>query len=278
MIFAAKDIRAERVNLLMNDFAAGLPSPLSFIGLSDAIVRDLGLNPWSAKVIPILHQVYTSEGRTKPEMERSSKHHGDFAPIEIAEDLIGTVKLSLLFDIPECESASDVKDCLARRRVAGGTIQNEKLRVDAVPKDGSAFHNLSRGYALVAPNEDAFDRCITSNGDASSFARILESLFPDERTQGSGWFIPVAAGYRLLEDPDQVPERIRRRDSAVPHVFAEPLLGMAELVSVRNRRLTQLTEENFSAIFWSWCVADNLVVGHQAYLSNPDHKENTCYG
>lgn len=30
-LFVLRDIRASRVNLMMNDYAAGLPSPLSFL-------------------------------------------------------------------------------------------------------------------------------------------------------------------------------------------------------------------------------------------------------
>lgn len=51
-VFVVKNIRATNVNLIMNDFAAGLPSPLSFLGLADLLARNLGLTPWSARVIP----------------------------------------------------------------------------------------------------------------------------------------------------------------------------------------------------------------------------------
>lgn len=263
MIFVAKNIRAARVNLLMNDYAAGLPSPLSLIGLTDAIVRDLGLTPWSGRVIPVLHHVSASDGRTKPEMQNKG---GVFEPIETMEDLVGMVDLSLVLDIPKCESASDIAEALMRRRVAGGIIQNDQVKVDVVVSDGSAFRNLSRGYAMLAPDSNVADKCVTSNGNQSSFEQILKTLFPDERLPGSGWFIPVSAGYRLLEDPKQAPTRIRRRDPNLPHVFAEPLLGMAELVSIRNRRLTNLTQENFDSLFWSWHVEGNLVLGHTAYF------------
>ena len=88
---------ASRVNLLMNDFAAGLPSPLSFLGLADALARDLGLAAWSARILPVLHQVSVTEGRTKPEMEAKS---GSFVPVETMEDLTGTVEVSILVDLP----------------------------------------------------------------------------------------------------------------------------------------------------------------------------------
>jgi hypothetical protein len=104
-LYVLRNIRASRVNLIMNDFVAGLPSPLSFLGLGDLLARNLGLTPWRARVIPILHRVHISDGRTKPEMENKS---GVFSPIETMEDMTGTVDISLLLHFPRCESESDL--------------------------------------------------------------------------------------------------------------------------------------------------------------------------
>ena len=274
MIFVAKNIRTERVNLLMNNLVAGLPSPLSFIGLADAIVRDLDMTPWSARVIPVLHHVSASAGRTKPEMENKS---GVFMPIETMEDMIGSVELSLILDMPECDSETDITSSLMRRRIAGGNIQNhDEIEVQHVTEDGSAFRELRRGYAMLPP--DKAENCITGNGEGNTFESILNTLFPNERQPGSGWMIPVAAGYWLLEDPETAPERSCRRDPTLPHVFAEPLLGLAELVSIRNKRLTELTQEDFQSLFWSWQARGDLILGHPAYLSNANHKENISHG
>lgn len=275
MIFAAKNICASRVNLMMNDFACGLPSPLSFIGLADAIVRDLGLTPWSGRVIPVLHRVTPSEGRTKPEMEPKA---GAFSTIETMEDLIGSVEISLILDIPGCESANDISSKLMRCRIAGGIIQNDRIDVDSVTADGRAFRALRRGYAMLGPNPDRPESSTTSTGDAASYGRILDLLFPDERAPGSGWIIPVAAGYRLLEDPDEAPPRIRRRDPSIPHVFAEPVLGLAGLVSVRNPSLTSLQGDAFQALFWSWHAEGDRLFGHSAYRSNAIQKEDIVHG
>jgi len=275
MMFVAKNIRASRVNLLMNDYAAGLPSPLSFLGLADAIVRDLGLKPWSARVLPMLHLVTASEGRTKPEMENKS---GVFTPIETMEDMVGTVEISLLLDIPGCDSEIQLAQSLMRRRIAGGIIQNRGVEVVRVAGDGSALRGVRRGYAMLAPDGSKPGLHALSNGSEGSYAQILDLLFPDQRDPGSGWLIPTAAGYRLLEDPTTTPPRIRRRDPSIPHVFAEPLLGVAELVSVRNPRLTSMEEGNFSSIFWSWCAEGDLVVGHSAYLTAAQQKEDIVHG
>lgn len=275
MIFVAKNIRASRVNLLMNDYAAGLPSPLSFLGLADAVVRDLGLRPWSARTIPVLHQVAVSDGRTKPEMENKS---GVFTPIETMEDLVGTVDLSLLIDLPGCDSATDLRAAFMRRRIAGGIIQNDDIDVASVTADGSAFRGLRRGYAVLRPDAENGDQLRVSTGDEESLYAVAKTLFPAERVPGSGWIVPVAAGYRLLEDPENAPKRIRTRSREEPHVFAEPVLGIAELISVRNPRLTNLTEDGLDALFWSWHAEGDFVLGHHAYMPAAIKKEEFIHG
>lgn len=260
MLFAIKNMKASRVNLLMNDFAAGLPSPLAFIGLGDAIARRLGLEPWSARTLPILHRVDVSQGRTKPEMIYAD---GAFSPVETMEDLCGTVETSLLLDLPGFESAAKLQAILPDFRLAGGVFQHHDFKVDAVPADGDAFHSLRRGYAMIRP--DQTERRLTSTGENESLSAIAATLFPTDRPEGFGWIVPSAVGYRLLEDLEKVPKRSGTRDRDVPHVFAEPVLGIAELVSVRSKRLTVLGAEAFSDLFWSWDARGDFVLGHSAY-------------
>lgn len=267
-LYLLKDIRASRVNLIMNDFVAGLPSPLSFLGLGDLLSRNLGLSPWSARVIPVLHRVYISEGRTKPEMENKS---GVFTPIETMEDMTGEVELSLLLHIPGCESENTLREQLAGRRIAGGLIQNDEVEVRAVTPDGSAFRGLRRGYAMIRP--EASERRLITMGDQDGLKDIASTLFPAERGPGFGWIVPSAVGYRLLEDPETVPQRIRTRSKTIPHVFAEPVLGIAELISVRNKKMTELTTTGLNALFWSWEARHDLVLGHPDYHPNSINSE-----
>ncbi|MCL7466256.1 type I-F CRISPR-associated protein Csy2 [Phaeovulum sp. NW3] len=260
MRFALRNLRASRVNLLMNDYAAGLPSPMAFLGLAESIGRDLGVTPWIARVLPILHAVHVSEGRTKPEMEPKS---GAFTPIEIVEDLVGTVDVSILLDLPGCESAEAVKNVALCKRIAGGTIANKDIRVDVVAQDGSGLKGLPRGYAMVRPDQP--ERRLISSGDLVQMERIAQILFPAEREPGRGWIVPVAVGHRLLEDPDTTPKRLRARSPDIPHVFVEPCVGIAELISVRNARLTGLDDESMTERFWRWSSEGRHVLGHPAY-------------
>lgn len=260
MRFAIRNLRASRVNLLMNDYAAGLPSPMSFLGLAESLGRDLGVEPWMASVLPILHEVHVSEGRTKPEMEQKSSV---FTPIEIVEDLVGTINVSLILDLPGHEDADAVKSLILCKRIAGGAISNTDLSVDSVARDGSCLKSMPRGYAMIRPDQQ--ERRLISSGDLTQMERIARILFPEVREPGRGWIVPVAVGHRLLEDPDEVPKRLRSRSPDIPHVFVEPCVGIAELISVRNPRLTGLDDDGMADRFWRWTTGGSHIVAHPAY-------------
>ncbi|WP_313137808.1 type I-F CRISPR-associated protein Csy2 [Paracoccus jeotgali] len=260
MRFAVCNLRASRVNLLMNDYVAGLPSPTAFLGLAESIGRDLGVEPWAAQVLPILHAVHISEGRTKPEMESKG---GAFTPIEIIEDLVGTIDASIILDLPGCEDADALRSRILCKRIAGGTIANRHIRVEVVAKDGGCLNGLRRGYAMVRP--DQCERRLISSGDLAQMERIAQILFPAIPEPGRGRIIPVAVGHRLLEDPDRVSKRIRARSPDMPHVFVEPCVGIAELISVRNARLTDLDDDGMADRFWRWSSEGNYILAHPAY-------------
>lgn len=263
MLFAVHDLQAGRVNLLMNDFAAGLPSPMAFLGLGAAMAPALGAGRWGVGVLPILHEVHVSEGRTKPEMALEGAR---FIPIEIVEDFVGSIRVSLLMDVPGCEDEHRVAGQLRGRRIAGGTIANETIRVERVACDGSALHRLARGYAVLAPDDPA--RRIVATGAIDALSVVATALFPEERAPGAGWIVPVAVGHRLLEDPATALPRAGTRDPQVPHVFTEPVVGIAELVSIRSRRLSDLDERGLSALLWRWIAEGCWIVGHPNY--HPD--------
>lgn len=275
MMFIAHDIAAARVNLLMNDYVAGLPSPLSFLGLGEALVRDLALEHWTARIIPILHSVVLSDGRTKPEMENKS---GKYTPVETMEDLLGYVRLSLIIDLPGCDSEARLSESLLSKRIAGGTIQNDDIRVESITPDGSSFRSVRRGYALVRPDHQSLEYLQICTGSEDSLSQIAHRSFPTEHAPDSGWYVPLAVGHRLLEDPDTVPKRIRTRCQNTPHVFAEPILGMAEFISVRNPRLSGLTEADLQALFWQWTIQGDLILGHSNYMLTFANREDNNRG
>lgn len=74
--------------------------------------------------------------------------------------------------------------------------------------------------------------------------------------------MPVAVGHRLLEDPATAPRRANTRDPRIPHVFVEPAVGVAELISVRNPRLTGLDEPGLRDRLWRWTAEGDWITGH----------------
>jgi hypothetical protein len=264
MIFLVSNIRANNVNLIMNDMAAGLPSPLSFIGLADTISRKLGLEPWSARIIPILHSVTPSEGRLKPEMEKIG---ANLVNAPMMETFTGFVELSFMIDLPGCESKSDLKLALVGLHILGGMIQNHDFNVSAVTPDGTAFSKAARGVVFVPPTR-AERLIITTGAQHSELSEVADVLFPIERPVGYGWVVPCAVGYRLMEDPRYVTPRENTRNPNLPHVFVEPVLGIAELVSIRNSTIRTLTADGLSSLFWKWCPSEQYVLGHPAYFAN----------
>lgn len=261
-------LKAQRVNLLTNDYVAGLPSPLAFLGLVDLVARQLGLEPWSARVLPILHSVHISSGRTKPEMEPKSKA---FSPIETPEDMVGAVEISLLVHMPGCPGEAFLRERILGKRIAGGVIQSDSFSVKAVTPDGSALRGARRGYAMVVPEQ--LERRFITSGDRTpeqpGLRRIADLLYPQERPEGFGWIVPTAVGYRLLENPNEVPKRSFTRSKSIPHVYAEPVLGIVELISVRNPRLTSLSMEEMDRLLWSWDARGEWILGHPLYHQEP---------
>lgn len=262
MMFALRNMTFDKVNLLMNDMVSGMPSPLAFLGLASAIAPKVGCSRWSVRVLPIIHSVTESAGRTKPELEVKD---GAFSPVEMLEDMIGTVRVSMILDLPGCENIGHLEEALTGIRFCGGTLRNRMaIKPKEVSPDGRALHHVPRGFAVL-PHEDAPLHQVTSGVDR------IEALFDAIQPAAgkSGWRIPVAAGYRLLEDPQDPPERTGTRNDTIPHVFAEPLTSLGELVSVKNRaRMTELDEASFRAKFWSWTCEGDLVLGHKAFLAN----------
>lgn len=260
MMFALRDMTFDRVNLLMNDLAAGLPSPMAFLGLASSIAPAVGCDRWAPRVLPILHEVHVDRGRTKPEQVMKS---GVLVGGDIPEDLIGSIRVSMLLDMPECDDENALREALFSITLAGGHLRsNGDIKPIAVSGDGASLSRIPRGYAVL-PFEGKKPPLVSSG--AENIETFFNALYPEEK---KGWRVPLSAGYRLIEDPEKPVQRRGVRNADVPHVFAEPLMGLGELVSIRNRdRLVPLSEEELKSRMWSWTVKDDLILGHKDYLT-----------
>lgn len=261
-MFIARNLVADRVNLHQNAYASGLPSPLAFLGMVGAVAHDLDCDPHSVRVLPIIHQVHQSPGRTKPEQILKSRR---FTNAEIIEDAIGTVEFSLAFDIPQVFNEKSVQRSLSFRRLAGGLLRSIEFSVEITPGDAQSLSKLPRGNAFV-PALNPEHRKV-SRGDRASLQAVADVLYPAEREKDRGWLVPAAVGYHLIEDPRTALPRKNTRDEITPHVFAEPVVGVAEMISVRRNEVRRADGQAFNDLFWSWATepGSRFVMAHKLF-------------
>lgn len=250
-------LRASRVNLLQNDFAAGLPSPMAFLGLMASMAPRLGVDRWSIGVLPIIHALQISEGRTRGQI---AKEGSGIKVLDIPADLLGTVRFSLIVDLDESFSDA-ILDEVVKARLAGGVIFEDGA---ATARSVSAGRDLARSAPgrIIAP-AGGFPVART----ARDVAGYVDALFPfpDSDEGRTGWNVPVAVGYRLMGRPDEEEPRAGVRDPSVPHVFAEPLGGIGQLISHKGAAAASLDKGGLSALCWRYVKDAPYVLAHPVY-------------
>jgi len=260
MIIKIGPIRADSANLLANDFVAGLPSPGAALGFAGALIRHAGIPDWSHRVLMILHSVEIRNGRPRAHPGVKS---GTPTNIEIKEGVSGSVILTVVVDSPHFVEEEILSMQMNFMRFAGGVIapwqcngQVTPLFLDQCveildPHVTLPDLNLPRGYALCPPQPDrAAD--LVSFGDYSTLRKIRDRAYSYKK--GQGWHVPVACGYRLLEDPSTAAEpRLGSRGAfdRYPHVFAEPAVGLGEFISIRDSSLSGSLSE-LDRYMWKW--------------------------
>lgn len=254
------DITANRVNAVQNDFVAGCPGPLAFLGFVGAIAKDLGTSPWNFRVMPIFHDVQVSQGRTKPEFRVKS---GEYSPDEIAEAITAQVRFSVLIDTGDDRDASTFSEVLAHRRFAGGLAWGGKA-VECVD-EGRALYRAKRGYAML-PVPDA---PITA-GEEGGFSALSAFLFerPHDFRVGA-----ASVGYRHIGNTAAPGVRSGVRSPDHPHTFSEPLTGAVRFVSVRSPEMTGLDAEGLIDQMFAWSYDATQACAHPAYML-PTQKGN----
>lgn len=263
MITCIDNLAAGNVNLLQNDYASGLPSPFAPLGLVAALAPSLGVGRWECGVLMVIHRLDASHGRTRAAMHLKE---GKFTPAEIPETMTGALQFSLLVETPARIDPDMLRKGVLSARLGGGPIFPRARRTVSVRElvaDGSAFRGMDRGYVPVRAREG---RRPVSAGRRPDLLAVADELYPEVKNKGTGWIVPLAVGYRLIEDPATAPRRRGVRDPGVPHVFAEPVVGTGELVSVRNPVLTGLDEAGLRGLMWRMSTAPGVIAAHPDYL------------
>ena len=258
MLYVIGPAVAGNANLQQNDFVAGMPSPLAALGFAGALARKinaefgLDVDPWAVRVMPIYHAVSPSVGRVKPAAKRGARQ--TMEATEIAESTTGEVILSLVVEIDGALDAARMAEIADRMRFAGSAIfpyrPGAAVPVRRLEGKTLADLRLPRGYAMVPPAGRERGR-ITSFGEPETLNVLAEAL-TGKSEKGEGYLVPCAIGLRLLETPEEAGPRKGARDPEIPHVFAEPGVGLAELASIRTPDLARAHPSDLAARMWRW--------------------------
>lgn len=274
-MFLIGPFAASRVNVLQNDFAAGLPAPTAFVGLAASVAPAVGAPRWGVGVLPLIHEISVSPGQTRGQM---SKDVAGIKVLDIPADMTGTVRFSLIVDLP-AGKAGQIMTAVSTARLAGGLIFpcDDAKMVEI--QDGASLRRIAPGRLILPLAGLPVAR---RTGDVEAW---LAAVFPSPVTDDAGdkvptgWRVPLAVGFGLLEDPATAPRRGATRSDAVPHVFAEPIAGVGELASHKSARVRGMSVEDLRALCWKYHTRGDVVAAHRAYLPEDEpQKEKSLEG
>ena len=147
-----------------------------------------------------------------------------------------TVELSLLLKLTRGFKLDSLKNQMRAAKIGGGQVLHYKKILEFGDDLSEVFSKLPSGYWVSDASEVVKKRMALGYSIAES---VLTQIKSTEGVQ-SGWFVPVTLGYSTITSFKQ---RNGARDS-LPHAFAEPILGLTQLVSVglikRQETLPQL--------------------------------------
>lgn len=136
--------------------------------------------------------------------------------------------LVIEFDSPPDTEA--VQAFIRNGRFAGGQIEKVGEIVVFHEYDEEGFSSIpGSGYWLLDRRD-----CLEGENPAEEMIKHLGTKPSAEA--GNAWLTPVVAGYALISAPQDNVQGVRSLsdDSYPQHAFAEPMLGLAQYVSVRS--------------------------------------------
>jgi hypothetical protein len=266
--YVIANVFANNVNLNGNEGCVGIIAPSAYMGFTNLLLREQGIDDPNLRVMPIIHTQTTLEGRQRAEPEFLPKN-GKMKNIEVVESVTGSVEVTIIFETEYTLNEDMIRKTLPRLKLAGGTISllNKK-------PIHTAFHRMERGplcdasvkikhgNALVPAdvrngNREGVDKI--SFGDIESVKEIRNFLNDKKlkKSPGTGYIIPCPVGYKLLEDPKKAKPRIGGRCSETPHVFVAPAVGLAEVISISNSNFQKKEPSKIKEMMWQWSCDEN---------------------
>lgn len=252
-----KDFNAES-----NQYVVGIPAMTGFTGFGHGLERELNRLGWALQVEGVavmLHDLQLHEGHPKcPAAMLGAK---DFINPPIIEEIKGDMRVTLVLRLVGNYDDEALSEKLEDRFASVEMRQALYDWIHAHPCCGGSCHDLKALRLLVAteteddavllkalrrlqqhdkgfwvvPRDDLLSERQAEGQD------VLDALLDTQRRmkQADGhwrrdgwigdekrWLVPLAIGYQAIETP-QPRHGVRK---AAPHLYAEPLTGLGELV------------------------------------------------
>ncbi|QRX80828.1 type I-F CRISPR-associated protein Csy2 [Glaciimonas sp. PAMC28666] len=137
-----------------------------------------------------------------------------------------TVSLAIVFDEGASVNMDYVEIFLRNARMAGGAVAMDSPKPITLENMREVKNHLKTGFALHARN----DLMVPAEGEDALDALLSATLPTTEQRQASPWLMPATMGFVTVTD---IRDRVWTRDGH-PHAFAEPLVGLVQLKSLKD--------------------------------------------
>ncbi len=254
-VFLIGPMDVSRIALDGNALVSGYPPLTALAGFSDSIARRLHQPAANWPLALLIHDLQVSPGRFKPKPDKSGQ------PVEAIERITGSLTGTILLVDPGASvTEAEVEAALPGLRLAGGM---PPLRTGAREIESlSILSTLPPGH-LIVDRSDLLEKAAEQAADPLDG---LLDLFTWQPVEGGGWtnpwsldengsrrlLAPVAVGYQAIEPLANCQPRQGTRCSNTPHVFAEGIASVAELVSARKLARAKSDEGSALPMFWCW--------------------------
>ncbi len=252
---SVKDFNAES-----NQYVAGIPAMTGFTGFGHGVERYLQSIGWALQVdgvAVLMHELGLHSGHPKcPAAMQGAK---DFINPPIIEEIKGDMRVSLVLrlvgdgedddllqrveaEFATKETRKSLYDWIYAHPCCGGSchdmggwlqtlVATQKTDDDKLEKALRRLHQRDKGY-FVLLRDDLLEAARAQGQDALDGLLDALRVYRKDGKDGSwqrnqeGWVVPLAVGYQAIETP-QIRSGARK---GAPHVYAEPLTTLGELV------------------------------------------------
>jgi len=172
------------------------------------------------------------------------KTPGAFLQPNIVGDLM--ISLVLIFNDDANINVDDIKSAIRHSKFAGGDIIT--YYVNDIVNDVDKLKHLIKGGFYLFDRKDLLENSTNR----------LDTLITNICSKKESWLIPTKMGYLLAETP-KIRKGIRENHN-YKHALVEPLLGLVQLISVRQCNNLPFWEYS-SVINKAFVVQQNKLIG-----------------